>query len=191
MTNDYRAMCAELVAAWDALPWEYDWLGNAIGAHGKLCDDSAVDRARALLAQPVAEEPRPIPQGELDAIAERHGFDSNLNRERAIGCMYEALRRFGRPTPQPPADGEVAKLVEWLQDCADVRNDEGYTSAGYQYFRAAELLEYGKNWGKVGSKKTNSQKWMCLETGYITTSGPLTSYQNARGIDTSKRKRIE
>ena len=54
-----------------------------------------------------------------------------------------------------------------------------------------QLVEIGKNWGKVGSKKTNSQKWMCLETGYITTSGPLTSYQNARGIDTSKRKRIE
>jgi hypothetical protein len=175
MTNPYRAICAELLADYDNRHYRSE----------------LSDRARALLAQPVAEEPRPIPQGELDAIAERHGFDSYLNRERAIGCMYEALRRFGRPTPQPPADGEVAKLVEWLQDCADVRNDEGYTSAGYQYFRAAELLEYGKNWGKVGSKKTNSQKWMCLETGYITTSGPLTSYQNARGIDTSKRKRIE
>ena len=39
--------------------------------------------------------------------------------------------------------------------------------------------------------KTNSQKWMCLETGYITTSGPLTLYQNKRGINTSKRKLIE
>jgi len=57
MTDQFRAMCAELVAAWDALPWEYDWLGNAIGAHGDLCDDSAVDRARALLAQPVAAGP--------------------------------------------------------------------------------------------------------------------------------------
>jgi hypothetical protein len=38
--------------------------------------------------------------------------------------------------------------------------------------------------------KTNSQKWMCEETGYITTSGPLTRYQKKRGIDTSKRKRI-
>ena len=39
--------------------------------------------------------------------------------------------------------------------------------------------------------KTNSQKWMCLETGHITTSGPLTLYQNKRGINTSKRKLIE
>ena len=39
--------------------------------------------------------------------------------------------------------------------------------------------------------KVNSQKWKCLETGYITTAGPLTTYQKARGIDTSKRMRIE
>jgi len=39
-------------------------------------------------------------------------------------------------------------------------------------------------------KKTNSQKWMCLETGYITTPGPLTRYQRAREIDTSKRVKV-
>lgn len=50
--------------------------------------------------------------------------------------------------------------------------------------------EERKENGRKASKKTNSQKWECLETGYITTSGPLTSYQKARGIDTSKRKKI-
>ena len=39
-------------------------------------------------------------------------------------------------------------------------------------------------------KTTNSQRWMCLETGHITTSGPLTKYQRARGICTLKRVRI-
>jgi hypothetical protein len=38
--------------------------------------------------------------------------------------------------------------------------------------------------------KTNSQRWECCETGYITTSGALTKYQRARGIDTSKRIRL-
>jgi general stress protein YciG len=41
------------------------------------------------------------------------------------------------------------------------------------------------------TKKTNSQKWMCTETGHITTSGPLTNYQRARGIDTKNRVRIK
>jgi len=44
--------------------------------------------------------------------------------------------------------------------------------------------------GKLGSKTINSQKWMCIETGFISTFGPLTRYQRKRGIDTSKRQRI-
>jgi hypothetical protein len=40
-------------------------------------------------------------------------------------------------------------------------------------------------------KKTNSQKWMCAETGFITNSGSLSRYQKARGIDTSKRVRLK
>lgn len=45
--------------------------------------------------------------------------------------------------------------------------------------------------GKKGSKNTNSQKWICLETGYVSTPGPLTLYQKSRGIDISKRKKYE
>jgi hypothetical protein len=35
------------------------------------------------------------------------------------------------------------------------------------------------------------QKWMCTETGYITNAGGLSHYQRARGIDKSKRVRLE
>jgi hypothetical protein len=40
-------------------------------------------------------------------------------------------------------------------------------------------------------KKVAAQRWECLETGFITNAGNLTKYQRARGIDTSKRIRIE
>ena len=40
------------------------------------------------------------------------------------------------------------------------------------------------------AEKTNSQKWMCLETEYVSTAAGVVAYQKARGIDTSKRKRI-
>ena len=40
------------------------------------------------------------------------------------------------------------------------------------------------------AKRTNSQKWKCLETGFITNSGSLSRYQQKRGIDTSKRVRL-
>jgi general stress protein YciG len=56
-------------------------------------------------------------------------------------------------------------------------------------FFSFDKEELSKN-GKKGSKNTNTQKWMCLVTGYITTSGPLTMYQKKRGIDKSKRIRL-
>jgi len=46
------------------------------------------------------------------------------------------------------------------------------------------------NGGKIGGKTTGTQRWMCLETGYITTPGPLSIYQKKQGIDTSKRVRV-
>jgi len=39
--------------------------------------------------------------------------------------------------------------------------------------------------------KTNYQKWMCLETGFVTNAGNLSRYQMRRGIDKSKRVRLE
>jgi general stress protein YciG len=44
---------------------------------------------------------------------------------------------------------------------------------------------------KKGGKTTSSQKWQCTETGYISTACGLTHYQNKRGIDTSKRIKVD
>ena len=44
--------------------------------------------------------------------------------------------------------------------------------------------------GKRGGVMTANQKWKCLETGFITNAGNLTKYQKARGIDTSKRVKL-
>jgi general stress protein YciG len=41
------------------------------------------------------------------------------------------------------------------------------------------------------AKKVNAQKWQCTVTGYVTNAGALSSYQKARGIDTSNRIRLE
>jgi len=42
---------------------------------------------------------------------------------------------------------------------------------------------------RVIVKKTNSQKWECCETGYVSTAAGVVTYQKARGIYTSKNNR--
>ena len=83
---------------------------------------------------------------------------------------------------------------------------------GIHAFSSKEKAEAGKKGGKISivknkedkvgifslskeelsenGKKANSQRWMCLETEYVTNSGALSKYQKARGIDTTKRVRI-
>ena len=61
---------------------------------------------------------------------------------------------------------------------------------GLHSFTAEQRIENARLGGIASCRIINSQKWMCEETGYITTSGPLTHYQKAKGIDTSKRKRV-
>jgi hypothetical protein len=43
----------------------------------------------------------------------------------------------------------------------------------------------------TNGRNSMSQKWQCLVTGYVSNPGGLTSYQRARGIDTTLRVRIQ
>jgi hypothetical protein len=54
-----------------------------------------------------------------------------------------------------------------------------------------QRIENGKKGGSKSGKEVSSRKYMCTETGFITNAGNLTKYQKARGINTSKRVRIE
>jgi hypothetical protein len=45
--------------------------------------------------------------------------------------------------------------------------------------------------GRKAAKAQHAQKWQCTETGYVSNSGSLTTYQNKRGIDTSKRIKVD
>jgi hypothetical protein len=113
MTDQFRAMCAKLVEAWDALPWEYDFRGYPIGPR----DDSAVDRARALLAEPVAEGPSDeeimelMPQQMREDLAQAAramtGVDmASFDTSKAAGFIRIILNRHA-------VDHARAVLAKW------------------------------------------------------------------------------
>ena len=82
--TDFRALCAELVEAWDDLPWEWesDFKGTVAGIHSDLYDDIAVARARAALAEPMP----PSAEAVLDAF-----FASGWEDEPLHGNIAAAL----------------------------------------------------------------------------------------------------
>jgi hypothetical protein len=115
MTNPYRAMCSDLIDALDA----------GIPA-GRIRMSPLADRARALLAQPVAEGPSDEEARELadDLGITRGFFDHECGLH--ISCAdlepfaRAVLARWGRPTPQPVP---VSERLPGPEDCLD----EGWT----------------------------------------------------------------
>ena len=126
MTNPYRALCAELAD----VVYEY-----CILHEGRDHLQPLVDRARALLAQPVAEGPTDeeimelMPQQMRDdlaaaarALTDDMPWPDNpkaavamriiLNRH-AVGHARAVLAKYGTPTPQP------VPLSERLPSAAD------------------------------------------------------------------------
>jgi hypothetical protein len=91
--------------------------------------------------------------------------------------------------------GIFSLTKEELSECGKIggkksANTRKKLKLGIYGFTTEQRREYGKVNGKKGGYVTSSQKWMCLETGHISNSGGLSKYQKARGIDTSKRKRV-
>jgi hypothetical protein len=121
--TDYKKLCAELVAAIDAsVPYATPLL----------------NRARAALAEPEPEGPT---DADLHAMA--FGFAQPCFDFEYIPFARAVLARWGRPAPQPVADGEVAELVALIRQIALAWEPEatllGNMTAG-QLARAADLL---------------------------------------------------
>ena len=110
MTNPYRAICANLTAAL------HDWQCQT----DDDCYADLIARARALLAQPVAEGPTDdeieewadaCPEAPLEEMdPEVHGWRRCFTAKEFSETIRAALARWGRPTPQPVAVAPLDKL---------------------------------------------------------------------------------
>ena len=119
MTNpDYRALCAELLT----------WAEHTSSHYYKQPD--VLNRARALLAQPVAVGP---------TTAELMSLSAACNSPSVFARTV--LDRWGRPTPQPPAEGEVAQVVVELQELAESCDTLAMARVQRLLTRAADLLQ--------------------------------------------------
>lgn len=98
MTNDYRALCAELVAIEDALSGgsiQFSNQGQALDGYSALATFRDVaDRARALLAQPVAEGP--TDEELLESAAKALGYKSIPSDETCLTAEAGELLDYAR-----------------------------------------------------------------------------------------------
>lgn len=135
MTTDFRALCAELHAAFNT--YAVDEVHHAL-----------LERARAELAKPEPEGPT---LAELDDLCAEHGF--HYEDGDSLKCLLliiaDALARWGTPNLAEtrkslvePADAEAADLVKWLWDAAEQAAAADWLDDAQHLNRAAALLSH-------------------------------------------------
>ena len=132
MSDTYRTLCAELV---DDLEMS-DWPSKL-----KEVFRADITRARALLAQPVAEGPTVMEIIELHSWLEDEWRANNDGEDLpTLDFARAVLARWGRPTPQPVPYTERLQAVEAL--AADA-------VSGLRYIEQTHGRLYGVGWDRV------------------------------------------
>ena len=130
MTNNFRALCAELTDCLEKADWPLrhryvfrQWIDIARAA---LADEPAVPQGRepaAVTGRPSDEELLDLlPQGNESGFWLPKGLPSDwvdgefiAPPKAIIAFARDVLELWGNPTPQPSADGEAVEVVERLR----------------------------------------------------------------------------
>ena len=100
--------------------------------------------------QAMAEGPKPVVDysrvTEIATEAQIRSAAQYLVKKRncdgdLIPAIEYAIARWGRPTPQPPADGEVGEVGEWLRAFAKAERRDGRLAGAQSLVRAAKFLQ--------------------------------------------------
>jgi len=132
-----------------------------------------------------------VETGHIVELGKKMGKSHKENKTGIFGLSTEQISENGKIGGLLSYEMKVGVHGRTKEQMIEDGKKGGSISGKKNYENGIGIASITKEERKEIVAKTNSQKWMCLETGYITTSGPLTAYQRARGIDTSKRKRIE
>jgi general stress protein YciG len=119
---------------------------------------------------------------EKSELGKRNGIKLYEENKGIFSLTYEQRKELGKKIYEKGV-GIHARTREEIQEQARKNGKKVYEEGkGMFSIPPEERSEI--------TRKTNNQKWMCLETGFVTGAGPLSNYQRAKGIDISKRKRI-
>jgi hypothetical protein len=104
--------------------------------------------------------------------------------------MREHLSRIKTGTKMPEEFREVCReRMKNFRHTDEAKSKISKANKGRKWSK--ESLENISKVRKGISPKINQTRWRCLITGHISTSGPLTGYQKARGIDITNRVKLE
>jgi len=126
---------------------------------------------------------------EQDYVAWK-GLSGGMDKQKirhllaALGGAIALNNKLGYHARTPEEMGEHGKMG-W-----EKHKQQGTNRADPSFQSNMGKLRRGSPNAKNSCKKINSERFRCLVTGYESTSGPLTCYQKAKGIDPTLREKV-
>ena len=90
------------------------------------------------------------------------------------GKSVIAVKSMGKLHAEKTDEGKSVHALRCLRKIHSVKDENGKSAVGVKV-----------------AKNTNSQKWMCLTTGYVSNPGALSRYQQKRGLPTGPENRVK
>ena len=115
------------------------------------------------------------------------GLQHKENATGVCGMTTEELREIGRKIGLQHKENGTGIFGMTPEERSEIGRKSGLKNKE----NATGICGMSKEQLSEIAKKTNAQRWECLETGHISSPTGLTRHQKNRGIDTTKRKRIE
>jgi hypothetical protein len=113
-----------------------------------------------------------------------------LNSEKdELGRSVQAVKSSKKLLAEKNDLGQSVNSVKGGINSHSNRTPEGKSVRAIEH-NSKIHSEKDENGRSKVAMKTNSQLWKCTITGHISTPGPLTRYQNKRGINTKNRIKI-
>ena len=122
-----------------------------------------------------------------------YGLTTNQRRENSKR-MVEEKRGWHKLTKEEKSiKSKNRSRIDLENGCGIYKNTKENGKKGAEVNRKNKtgMFAFTPEYRSQITKKTNSQKWKCTVTGYVSNSGALSNYQRHRGIDTSNRIRVE
>lgn len=107
------------------------------------------------------------------------------------GRSARAVRNGYKSHEEKTEDGKSVRAVQIGNNLHAERDELGRSLRALEIFHKEKDSDGKSLAAKRSALRLNSRKFICLVTGKISTSGPLTQWQRARGIDPSLRAEIE
>ena len=121
------------------------------------------------------------------------GIKHRENKTGICGLTKEQRRETGKIVAENNIKNKTAIFSltkEQRSENGKISGKKGGKISGTNHkINGTGFFKLTKEQFSENGKKNASQKWECLETGFITNAGNLTQYQRAREIDTSKSNR--